>query len=304
VATSFSSQQRWWGIALLVLANFGFSAKAVIIKLLYQYQVDTISVIALRMLFSLPFLLLALFWLRRPTAKTSVPLTKKEWWKIAGLGILGYYVSSMLDFLGLQYISASAERLILFTYPSIVLLLSFWLYKKRISKVQYMALALTYLGVVLAFVADKGIGQQHNWWKGSLLVGGCAFTFALFVVWTSKLVHKVGSARFSTYALLAATAPALVQAWAHNGWHIFHHPATVYWLATLMALAATVIPIYLIVEGMRIVGAGNSGIIGFVGPVFTILLEYLFLDQLIGFWQMVGTAIVLLGVFLIGWKGK
>jgi drug/metabolite transporter (DMT)-like permease len=290
------------GVFILVVANMGFSTKAVIIKLMYQYHVDTFGVIALRMLLSMPVYLAVAIYLARQ--KDNVPLTKKELLSVVGLGILSYYISSMLDFLGLQYISAGVERLILFTYPTMVLLISAFFFKKKITTPQYIAMILTYIGVAIAYVAEKGLGDQKNVVLGASLIFTCAFTYSFFVVGTGELVKRFGSIKFTCYAMLAATIPTLIQSCVHNGMDIFHYPREVYNLSIWMAVVATVFPTFMIVEGIRLVGANNSGIIGFVGPVWTIFLANWLLGEPITLMQSVGTAIVLAGVFLISWKGK
>ena len=237
------------GVGILVLANIGFSSKAVIIKLMYRYHVDTISVIALRMLISLPFYIGIALWLNQ--REINVRLTLREWLVVSGLGILSYYISSMLDFLGLQYITAGVERLTLYLYPTIVLVLSAVFFKKRITPPQYIALGLTYLGVLLAFVAENGVGEQKNVWLGGGLVFSAACTYSVYVVLTGEYVHKIGSAKFTCYAMMAATVPALIQSTIHNRMDIFNYPTEVYQLAIWMVLAATVVPTFLIVEGIR-----------------------------------------------------
>ena len=285
------------GVIVLIFANIGFSSKAVIIKLMYRYHIDTISVLAMRMLFSLPiFIIIALILFLR---KDNVRLTFKEWLSISGLGILSYYISSWLDFTGLQFLSASVERLILFTYPTIVVLISAFFLHKKITNVQKIALLLTYLGVAVAFIAEKGLGEQKNIWLGSIYVFSCAITYAFYVVGTGELVHRFGSIKFSCYAMIAATMPIIIQCYAANRIDIFHFPKEVYFLSFFLVVIATVIPIFLIVEGIRIVGASNSSIIGFVGPVSTIFLAYIFLNENVSFLQLVGTAIVLVGVWLV-----
>ncbi|MBL7784036.1 MAG: DMT family transporter [Saprospiraceae bacterium] len=285
------------GILILAIANICFSAKAVIIKLMYRYEVSTQSVIALRMLFSLPVYVAVAWYLHRRS--NNVRLSRREWLAISGLGILSYYISSMLDFWGLQYVTAGVERLILYTYPTIVLILSAVLFKKRVTRVQYAALALTYLGVVLAFVAEKGFGDQRNLLLGGGLVFACAITYSFYVVYTGEYVHKVGSAKFTCYAVLAATVPALIQSYLHDGMDLFHFPQQVYVLAGWISIVSTVLPTFLVVEGIRIVGANNSGIIGLIGPVATIALGYIFLGEPITPLQILGTVVVLAGVTLI-----
>lgn len=290
------------GIFILMIANIGFSSKAVLIKIMYLYHVDTISVIALRMLFSVPFYIIIAYFLSKRV--DNVRLTVREWLMISGLGILSYYISSMLDFLGLQYITAGVERLILFTYPTMVLVLSAIFFKKKITTPQYIALILTYIGVIIAFVAEKGVGEQKDFIKGGLYVFTCAFTYSLYVIGTGELAHRFGSVKFTCYAMMAATVPVLIQSLFHNNMAIFNYPQEVYWLTCWLVIVATVIPTFLIVEGIRIVGAGNSSIIGFVGPVATIFLANYYLAERITFLQLLGTGIVLAGVFLITWKGK
>lgn len=292
-----ASSRRFYGIFILIIANIGFSSKAIIIKLMYHHGVDTMSVIALRMLFSMPFYFVALWWLAR--RRETSPMSVREAAAIGGLGILSYYVSSTLDFWGLQYVSAGVERLILFTYPTLVLLISAVWLKRPISRVQYIALGLTYLGTALALVADRGLGTQTNFMWGATLIFFCAFTYSLYVIGTGELVHRFGTIQFTSYAVLAATVPALVQSYWHNGMDVFGYPKEVYYLSIWMALSATVIPTFLIAEGIRLVGAANSSLIGFVGPIATIFLGYSFLGEPITLLQLLGTAVVLAGIFLV-----
>jgi drug/metabolite transporter (DMT)-like permease len=298
-----SARTRFFvGVLILVIANIGFSSKAVIIKLMYIYHVDTISVMALRLLFSLPFYIIIAFFLNKN--ENNVRLTTREWWMIGGLGVLSYYISSMLDFLGLQYVSAGVERLILFTYPTMVVVLSAIFFKKKITPPQYIALLLTYIGVIIAFIAEKGLGEQKDMEKGAFYILICAFTYSLYVIGTGQLAQRVGSIKFTCYAMIAATIPTLIQSTLHNGIDIFNYTQEVYWLTVWLVVIATVIPTFLIVEGIRIVGASNSSIIGFVGPVSTIFLANFYLHEKITLLQLLGTGIVLLGVFLITWKGR
>jgi drug/metabolite transporter (DMT)-like permease len=286
-----------WGIFMLVIANICFSAKAVIIKLLYREGISTESVIALRMVIALPFYLGTALWLGR--REQNIRLTVREWLAISGLGILSYYISSMLDFMGLQYVTAGVERLVLYTYPTMVLLFSVVLFKQKVTLTQVLALVITYTGVILAFVAEKGFGAQRDLVRGGLLVFTCAITYSIYVVYTGQYARKVGSAKFTCYAVLAATVPAVIQSWWCEGLDIFHFSEKVYELGIWLAVVATVIPTFLIVEGIRVVGANNSGIIGFVGPVSTIALANIFLGEPVTPLQLVGTAVVLAGIFLL-----
>jgi drug/metabolite transporter (DMT)-like permease len=177
--------RHWVGVALLAFGNVGFSAKAVIIKLAYRHDVDSYSLLSLRMVFSIPFYILTALYLSRRSA--NVQLTRRQWAYTALLGVIGYYGASLLDFLGLQYISASMERLILYTYPTMVLVMSVLLFKKKIAAAQYWALLLTYAGVLFAFSAEAAAGVQRDLFTGGLFVFACAFLYAIYVVFAGEM---------------------------------------------------------------------------------------------------------------------
>ncbi len=292
-----ATQTYWIGVIMLIIANVGFSFKAITIKLLYRYHLDTVSVIGLRMLFSLPIYVGVLLWLR--TQKNAPSLSNGDVLKISGLGVLSYYVSSMLDFLGLQYISASIERLVLFTYPTMVVLISFLFLEKKIKRYQVFALIITYIGVVIAFVAERGLGDQKNFLLGASLVFGCAITYSVYVVGTGEMVQRIGSIRFSAIAMIGATIPALIHNYFSNGLNLFQFSPDVYKLTVSLVFVSTVIPIFLIVEGIRRVGSTTSSLIGFIGPVSTIYFAYIFLGEHVTFLQMVGTVIVIYGIYTV-----
>lgn len=291
------TQNYWIGVIMLIVANVGFSFKAITIKLLYRYQIDTVSVIGLRMLFSLPIFVGVLLWLR--AQKNQPVLSYADILKISGLGILSYYVSSMLDFSGLQFISAGIERLVLFTYPTLVVIISALFLQKKIKRYQVFALLITYIGVIIVFVAERGLGMQNNFLLGASLVFGCAITYSVFIVGTGEMVQRIGSICFSAIAMIGATIPALIHNYFSNGMNLFQFPTDVYKLTVSLVFISTVIPIFLIVEGIRRVGSTTSSFIGFIGPVSTIYLANIFLGEHVTFLQIVGTAIVIYGIFSV-----
>ncbi len=291
------------GFSMALIGAIMFSAKAIYVKLVYRTEsIDAISMLALRMLFSLPFYLLTA-WLisRRPD---NVKLTRKQWGWILVLGLLGYYLSSLFDFMGLAYISAGLERLILFLYPTFALLIGAAAFRKKITKVQWIALVIAYLGMVAAFTGD--VRQQWNPGvvTGSLLVLGCAVTYAFYIVGGGEIIPRIGSMKFTAYALTVAAVAIFLQYFVKHGATIRHFSGHTYWLCFQMAIVSTVIPTFLTSEGIRKIGAGNAAIITSVGPVATILQAYLFLDEPITLPQLAGTALVLVGVLLIGKSGK
>lgn len=284
---------------LVFLGAVLVSSKAVIVKLAYRYEVDSVSLLALRMLFSLPFYLFIAYRAERRGRRQGLRLTRKQWLQIALYGFLGYYLASLLDFLGLQYVTAGLERLILFIYPTLVLLISAIFLGRRIQRIQYLAVLVTYAGIALAFLEGLRLEPEPNFLLGSLLIFACALSFALYLIGSGHLLPRVGAWRYTAWAMIAAAVAILLHHGLFHQWRLFHFPAPVYRLSILMAIFATVLPSFLISEGIRIMGASNAAIIGSVGPISTILLADIFLDEHMSPLQWVGAFIVIGGVMMI-----
>ncbi|RAJ10634.1 EamA domain-containing membrane protein RarD [Chitinophaga skermanii] len=292
------------GFSMALFGAICFSAKAIFAKLAYRHEpIDAISVLALRMIFSIPFYLVTAIWLySRPGNQR---LTAKQWGYILVLGFMGYYLSSILDFMGLQYISAGLERLILFLYPTFSLLMAAVFFKKKITKLQWSALGLAYIGMLIAFYGDiqtQAISRELI--IGSLLVLGCAITYAFYIVGGGEVIPQVGSMKFTAYALTFSSIGVFAHYMLKHGIHFPQATTHVYWLCAMMAIISTVIPTFLMSEGIRMIGAGNTAIITSVGPVATIAMAYFFLGEEVNVPQVFGTILVLAGVVLIGKKGK
>jgi drug/metabolite transporter (DMT)-like permease len=288
------------GIIIALLGAICFSTKAILVKLAYRdTEVDTISLLALRMIFSLPFFIAYAF--TSSSKQTNVRFTGKQWVSVAIIGCLGYYVSSLLDFLGLQYVTASIERLILFVYPTLVLLMSAIIFKEKIKPIQWLALIVTYAGLLIAFFGEVDLNSQQsdNFIFGSILIFICAFTFAAYIVGSGRLIPLLGAAKFNSYAMCFASIGVLTHFFITSDVSLFHFSGTVYFYSFLMAIISTVVPSYLVVEGIKRIGSDNVAIVGSIGPVSTIIMAYFFLDEHIYFLQLVGTAMILLGVLLI-----
>ncbi len=299
--SSSLSEQALWGGALVFLGAIAFSTKAIFVKLAYQYEVDTVSLLALRMLFSLPFFLIIAYWQSR---KNLPGLTSRQYLGMAVLGILGYYCASMADFLGLQYISASLERVILFAYPSLVIILSAIFLKIPIQPRQYTALGLTYLGIILAFWGEMQVRYTQDFWWGGGLVLVAAFFYAMYLMGSGRLIPGIGSLRFNAYAMSAACGAVLFHTGWQNGWDLFSFDAAVYQYSWAIALISTVFASFLITAGIARIGAGNAAIISSIGPVSTIVLAYLYLNEELSLFQLFGTLLVLVGVVWVGLMKK
>jgi drug/metabolite transporter (DMT)-like permease len=289
------------GTAYILLAAMAFSAKAVIVKLAYAYPVDAATLLALRMLFSAPFFLLMALWSSRAAA--AVSFTRKDWLSVGLLGFIGYYLASYLDFLGLQYVTAGLERLILFLYPTVVVLLSAWLLKKPVRRHHIAALVLSYGGIALVFAENLEIGgRAFEVALGGALVFGSGVVYSFYLIGAGEVIGKLGAARFTSYAMLVACAVAMLQFLAAHDLSALALPRQVYWLSLLMAVVCTVIPAWLMAEGIRRTSANHAALVGSVGPVVTIYLGYRVLDEPISAIQLVGVVLVLAGVTLVSVK--
>jgi drug/metabolite transporter (DMT)-like permease len=293
--------QRFLGAALAFMGAICFSAKAVMVKLAYVYKVDALSLLSLRMLFSVPFFLMIAIYTNRKNP--GVNLTKKDWLMVVLLGITGYYLASFFDFVGLQYITAGLERLILFIYPTLVVILSAVFFNKKIGRKEYFALALTYAGILIVFMNDLNFSQK-NIILGIVLIFGSALTYAIYLMGSGELIPKLGSMRYTSYAMIISTVAVLIHFTIVNNNSLWGFPSRVYWLSLFMAVFSTVIPGLLLSEGIRMIGSARASIIGSVGPVSTIILAYIFLGENITFYQILGTILVLTGVLTVSSNKK
>jgi drug/metabolite transporter (DMT)-like permease len=287
-----------------ILGVLGFSFKAVFVKLAYQAApVDATTLLALRMLYAAPLFAAMAWWAGRRSE--AMRLGARDWLALAGLGFIGYYLSSLLDFLGLQYITVSLERLILFLYPTIVVVLSAVFLGRPITRTAVGALVLCYLGIALAFWSDFGIARD---WRataiGGLLVFGSAFLYAIYLTCASGKIARMGSLRFVAWAMLVSTGFILVQFTLTRPLAALAVPRSVHLVSLGMAVFSTVLPTWLVAESIRRLGANTASLIGSLGPVFTMGLGALILDERIGTVQMIGAAFVLAGVALVTFKPR
>ncbi|MBS1977373.1 MAG: DMT family transporter [Bacteroidetes bacterium] len=290
------------GVMLALLGAVCFSTKAIFVKLAYRDTgIDSVTLLALRMIFSLPFFAGSAF---VSSAKSSnVPFTRSQWLWIAFVGCLGYYISSLLDFIGLQFVTAGLERLILFVYPTLVCIMSAVWFKAKINTIQWIALVITYAGLTTAFLseADLWSDQNENLVYGAVCVFICAITYASYIVGSGKLIPIVGASKFNSYAMSFACIAVLAHYFVSGSvQQLMNLSPMAYTYSILMAILGTVIPSYLVTGGMKRIGADNTAIIGSIGPVSTLLMAYWFLGESFSTGQLFGTALILVGVTLIG----
>ncbi|MEQ1530295.1 MAG: DMT family transporter [Methylococcales bacterium] len=286
------------GYGLILLGALGFSAKSIIIKLAYaqSVQLDAISLLALRMLFALPFFLLVAIWNNRKTSAQA--LQAKQWGLVILLGLIGYYVSSYLDFIGLQYISAGLERVILFLYPTFVVIFTASAHKRNITRREMVALLLSYAGMMLVFIEHLSL-ESSGLWLGSTLVLASAISFAFFTMGSGMMTKRIGSARFTAYTMTIASVATLVHFACLHGVLWVDFPVKVYGLALIMAIFATVLPAFFMNAGIRRIGAASASIISTTGPIATLVLAFFILNEAISLLQVAGTLFVLAGVYVV-----
>lgn len=283
------------GVVFALLAAIGFSGKAILVKLAYLSHVDAVTLLALRMLFAVPVFAGIAIW---AAYRHAAPLTRHDKILVLALGLLGYYLSSLLDFLGLQYISAGLERLILFLYPTMTVILLALLHRKAIAGMTRLALMLSYAGIALVFVHDAHL-QGEGIVLGATLVFLSTLSYSLYLVGAGHAIQRIGTLRFTAYAMIVASAACVLQFALTHPFSALDLPQRVYGLALAMAIFSTVLPVFLLSYAIRHIGSGNASLIGAIGPVSTIFMAWMLLGEHISLLQIAGSALVLSGVLIV-----
>ena len=292
------------GFILAFTGAILFSTKAIIVKLAFRHApVDALTLLTIRMIFSLPFFLVAAFLITNRTG--NVRMNARQWFYLITLGLFGYHLSSFFDFAGLKYISAGLERLILFLYPSFVLILNYFLFHKKITGVQLVAVALTYAGIGLAYYGEFYVdpGNENFFW-GSFLIFLCSLTYALYIAGSGKIIPIIGANKFTAYAMLAATGGIFIHFIVAGNYGIVGIAKDVWGYGLLLALIATVLPIFMLSAALLRIGANNVAIVSSIGPVSTILQAHWLLGEELHWGQVMGTVLVIAGILLIGWRSR
>lgn len=290
------------GFLITLAGAVFFSTKAIFVKLAFRSTgVNAVTLLSLRMLFSLPFYLFAAWLVSKKENK--LPLTRRDGLLILVMGIFGYYLSSLFDFIGLQYVSAGLERLILFLYPTFAVLINTFYFKTRLSPVQLAALVLTYLGIGIAYFGELKLDSSGpRFLYGSVMIFLCAITYSFYLVGTGRLIQKAGATRYTAYAMLAATAGIFLNFLLTEKISALRFTPLLTGYGITLALVATVLPSFMMSVGMKKIGSNNVSIITSIGPVSTIIQAHFFLGEKIIAAQLFGTALVIAGVILIGWQ--
>jgi drug/metabolite transporter (DMT)-like permease len=297
VATPLVRRDYLTGLVIAITGAVLFSAKAIFAKLIYRYNVDAVTMLGFRMMCSAPFFAVVALWQMR----TQKPLDRADTLRIIFLGLIGYYISSFLDFIGLQYITAGLERLILFLTPSFVLLISVFFLNKRIGMVEWLALVISYSGTVLVFLHDVGTGGSNVALGGAFVVGS-AVTYAIYLILSGELVRRVGSMRLVAYAMCVSSVASIAQFFLLKPVATLVQPTPVYTLSILNAVFSTVLPVFITMIAVQRIGAATAAQAGMIGPVSTLFMGAVFLAEPITSIQLAGTVLVLTGIYVLSRK--
>lgn len=287
---------RFWGVFFALAGTIAFAFRPILIKLGYSmHPVSATTLLFLRMTLSLPFFVGMAWWMRGGSA-----ISRRDWLGIAGLGFLGYYLASLLDFIGLQYVSAGVGRLIMFLYPTLVILLSAVFLKKNPTAKELGALVMTYLGIALVLSSQIAAAPESRLFAfGALLIFSSAMCYAVYLVTGSQLVKRVGSMRFTAYTMIFSAVPAVLQFALLEPASALQLPAGLWALVLVLATACTVLPVLLVAEALKRIGANHFALIGALGPVTTVLADFALLDGALSAAQLLGAALVISGVLLV-----
>ncbi len=286
------------GLALAAAGSIAFSGKAIIVKLAYRHGVDAVTLIMYRMLFALPLFVALAWW----AGRGKPPLQRRDYLAIGGLGFTGYYLASFLDFAGLQYISASLERLILYLNPTLVLLIGVVLFKQRVNARQAVALAVGYAGVLLVFGHElkfDGAGSPKDAALGAGLVFASAVSYAVYLSFSGREVQRLGALRLTGWATSVACLLCILQFVVLRPWSAADVAPQVLWLSVLNATACTFAPVLMVMMAIERIGSTLTAQTGMLGPLSTLFMGVWILGEPVNGWIVAGTACVLLGVWLL-----
>ncbi len=286
------------GLVLASLGSIAFSGKAIIVKLAYRHGVDAITLITYRMLFALPLFVALAWWAGR--GKPS--LKRRDWLTVIGLGFTGYYLASFLDFAGLAYISASLERLILYLNPTLVLAMGVFLFGRRVSRGQWLALGVSYCGVLLVFGHELTLTGPHVA-LGAALVFGSAVSYAVYLAFSGQEVQRLGALRLTGLATTVACVLCIAQFLLLRPVSALVVAPEVIWLSVLNATLCTFAPVLMVMMAIERIGAGLAAQTGMIGPLSTILMGVVILGEPFTAWTAAGTALVMVGIWLLArWR--
>lgn len=302
-AAAHHRSQVLFGSICVLMSAFLFAIKAIFIKKAYglDASLTATTLLALRMASALPFFLLIIYFSPKPLEKT----TKHDWAILLIAGLVGYYLASILDFIGLTYISASLERIILFLYPTLTVLMMAVLYKRPIHMRVILAIIISYGGTLTVMLGEGAQTNPSGVWLGSLLVFAGGFAYAMYLVMTPTLIRRFGSWRFTGLAMSVACIASLIHYFIVQPLPIVHLTTltpTIIGYGVALGIFSTVLPATFLMQGIARVGPAQAAMISAGGPIFTVVLAVIFLGESLSWVQWIGCALNIVGVMMITLK--
>ena len=299
ISAHISPKTYWMGAACVALSALLFSTKSVFVKMAYQYPIDSTILLALRMAFALPFFVLML-WFNRST--TPIKANRQHYIGLVIAGVVGYYGASIFDFWGMEYISASLERLILFMYPTLTVILSALFLKRAINRSTCLAIVISYAGMCLVFLGNQHEESSHLVLGSSLVFAG-ALAYAGYLVGSGVLIPQFGAVRFTAFALMIATVCCFIQYLVSHPLSLLSQlPREVWLLSAILGFFCTFLPATLLTQGIKRIGASQAALISGISPVITLALGAWLLNEQLTLWQFLGAGLILMGVIFISYK--
>jgi drug/metabolite transporter (DMT)-like permease len=291
--THTSPTDRLVTFTIVATSSILFCSKGVVAKLAYAHGADALTMLTLRMGFSLPFFTALAVWFSRGAAQ----LSRGDWARLAGLGFIGYYVSSLVNFTGLQFVSVGLERIVLYTYPSMVLVISAFVLRKPVPRQTWIACGIAWLGIVAAFIGETHASTNDELTLlGTGLIFASAITYAVFILLSGGVLKRIGAMRFTGFAGgFSCVFMLLHAAIARPIAPLLELPGAVFIEGLILAVFGTVAPTLLLSIGLRRTNAQRFAIIGTVGPVATLLLAWAVLGEQPNLGQVIGFALTLGG---------
>jgi drug/metabolite transporter (DMT)-like permease len=292
---SVAAPRLWVGYALAAAGAFLFATKAIIIKLAYAEGVDAETLLALRMVMSLPIYILIGVWGVLADRRQAKPVKVRPRAIVYAVlvGLLGYWFSSYADFKGLEYISAQFERLILFTYPLFVVLFGAAFFGQPVRPKALLAFVVSYAGLAMIFTQDvAALGEGAL--IGGAWVMAAALAFALYQLLAREIIAELGARLFTCIAMSAASVGAI-------GQYLLFHPIEplspyVLWLGVIIAIGATVLPSFFMNAALSRISAQANGVIGTLSPIATIALAVMILGEHLTWIDVAGSVLVIAGI--------
>ena len=301
----------FWGFVCGILGSILFSTKAIFVKLGYadaELIPDPITVLSLRVLFAVPAYIIGLVWLNRHyNAQGKAKPTRKVIIPAFFLGMLAYYGCALLDFTGLQYITAQLERLLLFTYPGFVFLLGALFFGKPVSLKAILCILLAYSGLLVIFWGgDITVGE--NVLLGSVLIIITAILFALFQLLAKGTIDKMGSLYFTCYGMIGATIAVLTHFLIVYGGdalaNISQYSARIYFLGFMLGVFCTILPTFMVNIAIGRIGPQRVAILGMASPIATVILAIMLLGEPFGPIDALGTGLTMAGIALYSFVSR